>query len=111
MSSTIMASWYAANQDKFDGPTRLMLQKKVATIDDDKASIIASLELKNPTVFILADLFGGFFGLHQFMLGNTGMAVFELLTGGGCGVMWLVDLFSIKQKVQKLNLQLITPYL
>lgn len=109
--NTIMASWYAANQNKFDGATRIVLQKKIATIDDEKATIIASLELKNPTVFILADLFGGYFGLHQFMLGNTGMAVFELLTGGGCGIMWLIDLFSIKQKVQKLNSQLILPYL
>jgi len=39
--------------------------------------------------------FGGFLGIHRFMLGHTGMGVLMLLTGGVCGIMVLVDLIMI----------------
>ena len=37
----------------------------------------------------------GFLGVHRFYTGNTGIAIGQLLTCGGCGIWALVDFFQI----------------
>jgi TM2 domain-containing membrane protein YozV len=43
---------------------------------------------------ILCALIGGF-GIHRFYLGYTWQGVVQLLTAGGCGVWWIIDLIRI----------------
>ena len=38
------------------------------------------------------------------MLGETGMGVLKLLTGGCCGVLTIIDWFSISKKTKEYNL-------
>lgn len=109
--SAIMAGWFASNQDKFDIATRMLIQKKMDEISDDKAMMLSALELKDSTTLIVVDIFFGYLGVHQFMLGNIGMGIFELLTAGGCGILWIIDLFTITKQVQKKNALMIAPYL
>jgi TM2 domain-containing membrane protein YozV len=37
----------------------------------------------------------GGLGIHRFMLGHTGIGVLMLLTGGVCGILWIIDLIRI----------------
>lgn len=39
----------------------------------------------------IACLLGGWFGLHKFMEGKVGLGILYLLTGGLCGIGWIVD--------------------
>ena len=62
---------------------------------------------KDPLVAILLDIFVGPLGIHRFYLGTaplTGIAY--ILTGGGCGVVWLIDLV-----VLVMNYDDISPYI
>lgn len=43
-------------------------------------------------------LFLGYFGVHKFYEGKTGMGVLYLFTAGLCGIGWLVDIFVILGK-------------
>lgn len=52
---------------------------------------------------MLISIFLGGLGIDRFMLGDTGMGVLKLLTGGCCGVLTIVDWFSIQKKTKEMN--------
>ncbi|MBX3116377.1 MAG: TM2 domain-containing protein [Cryobacterium sp.] len=59
----------------------------------ESAPVDPSLKLFLAT-WILS-LFFGFFGADRFYLGKTGTAVLKLLTFGGAGIWWLIDLVLV----------------
>ena len=40
-------------------------------------------------------LFGGYLGLHRFYMGHNGIAVLQMITAGGLGIWWIIDLIRI----------------
>lgn len=54
------------------------------------------------TILILSVLLGSW-GIDRFMIGDIGMGILKLLTLGLCGILWLVDLFLIRGKVDEYN--------
>ncbi len=55
---------------------------------------MAEGEKKWLTALLLAWFLGGL-GIDRFYLGYTGLGVAKLLTLGGCGIWWLIDLILI----------------
>jgi TM2 domain-containing membrane protein YozV len=45
----------------------------------------------NLVTFLLLSIAFGFFGIDRFYKGEVGWGVVKLITGGGFGVWWLVD--------------------
>jgi len=39
--------------------------------------------------------FLGFFGIHRFYVGKIGTGILMLLTGGGFGIWWIIDVILI----------------
>jgi hypothetical protein len=50
---------------------------------------------KDWTTTLLLSVFLGGFGVDRFYVGKTGTGIIKLLTFGGCGVWWLVDIILI----------------
>ena len=50
---------------------------------------------KSWVVTLLLCIFLGGLGAHRFYTGHIGIGIAQLLTAGGCGIWWLVDLFMI----------------
>lgn len=48
---------------------------------------------KSRMVYLLLWLFFGAFGVHNFYADRTARGLIELFTCGGCGILWLLDLF------------------
>lgn len=46
-------------------------------------------------VALLLSIFVGTLGIDRFYLGYIGLGILKLVTAGGCGVWWLVDLILI----------------
>lgn len=53
---------------------------------------------KSYTTALLLSFFVGVFGVDRFYLGQTGLGVAKLLTGGGCGIWALVDFILIAMR-------------
>lgn len=67
-------------------------------------------ELKDPTIAIILSILVGTLGVDRFYIGDTGLGIGKLLTGGGCGIWWIVDLFLIMEATKMKNLELLTFY-
>ena len=46
-------------------------------------------------VALLLSIFVGTLGIDRFYLGYIGLGILKLVTAGGCGIWWLVDLILI----------------
>ncbi len=84
-----------------------MIKEKLLNLPEDKELTLNSLEFKDTTTMLLISLFVGVFGVDRFMLGDVGMGVLKLLTGGLCGIWWLVDVLGITKKTQQYNFDLL----
>jgi TM2 domain-containing membrane protein YozV len=93
------------NQKYFPAEKAVFLREKLAMIDDQRFSMVSAVELKDPTTMLIISLFLGSLGVDRFMLGDTGMGILKLLTCGCCGIMTIIDWFSVTKKTKDLNFE------
>ncbi len=91
------------NQKYFPAEKIMYLKDKLRTMDEEKFSLISTIEMKDPTTLLLVSLFLGTLGVDRFMIGDTGMGILKLLTCGVCGILTIIDWFSISAKTKELN--------
>lgn len=76
-----------------------IFNKKIKTISKHENKSSAKGEKSQTTAFLMAFLpvFLGliFLSIHRFYLGYTGIAIAQILTFGGCGIWWLIDVIRI----------------
>ena len=91
------------NQKYFPEEKIVYLKEKLRTMDEEKFSLISSVEMKDPTTLLLVSIFVGVLGIDRFMLGDIGMGILKLLTCGCCGILAIVDWFTISKKAKDVN--------
>ena len=91
------------NQKYFPAEKMVYLKDRLRTMDEQKFTLLSTIELKDPTTILLVSIFIGSLGIDRFMIGDTGMGVLKLLTCGLCGILTLIDWFTISKKVKELN--------
>lgn len=69
-----------------------VFNKKIATLGAESANAGSG---KSQLVALLLVILVGGLGIHRFYLGYTWQGVVQLLTAGGCGIWWLIDLIRI----------------
>ena len=92
-----------AHQGDFPAEKLMYLREKFAKASETAVACAMAVELTHPITMLLISFFLGGFGVDRFMLGDTGMGVLKLLTGGLCGILSLVDLFTISSKAKEQN--------
>ena len=91
------------NQKYFPAEKIMYLKEKLAAMDENKFTMVSTVELKDPTTILLVSIFLGSLGIDRFMLGDTGMGILKLLTGGCCGILTIIDWFTVSKKTKELN--------
>ncbi|MBQ4121005.1 MAG: TM2 domain-containing protein [Clostridia bacterium] len=91
------------NQKYFPMEKIMFLKEKLYKLDDSKFSMVSCIEMKDPTTILIISLFLGSWGVDRFMLKETGMGVLKLLTGGLCGILTIIDWFTIQKKAKEMN--------
>lgn len=91
------------NQKYFPAEKIMYLKDKLRTMDEEKFSLISRIEFKDPTTILLVSIFLGTLGIDRFMLGDTGMGILKLLTAGLCGILTIIDWFTVSKKAKELN--------
>ena len=91
------------NQKYFPAEKIMYLKEKLAEVDESKFTMVSTVELKDPTTILLVSIFLGALGIDRFMLGDTGMGILKLLTGGCCGILTIIDWFTVSKKTKELN--------
>ena len=66
-------------------------------------AMAAFSDIKDPTISIILSILLGELGIDRFYIGDIGLGVGKLLTGGGCGIWWIIDLFLIMEATRKKN--------
>lgn len=79
------------------------IRDKMGQMDDGRYPIIGSIKFKNPKNLTLISIFLGYIGIDRFMMGETGMGILKMLTGGLCRILWIVDIVNISKKAKEYN--------
>ncbi|MGN0234384.1 MAG: TM2 domain-containing protein [Bacteroidaceae bacterium] len=100
-----------SNASKFPEGHMLFLRNHLTSLDDSKAFILTTLQLKDPTTALVISLLVGGFGADRFYLGQTGYGILKLITCGGLGVWTIVDWFLILGATKDYNLEKLRRFL
>ena len=79
--------YLTTNSKYFEASAIPVVRQKLENASDDALVALQATELKDPT-----------------MLGDTGMGILKLLTGGLCGILTIIDWFTVAKKAKELNL-------
>lgn len=93
----------ATNANNFPDPTKIIIRNTLLACPEDRWPFISSMSFKNPVVALILSIFLGEFGVDRFYIGNIGLGIGKLITGGGCGVWWFIDLFLIMGATRRAN--------
>lgn len=61
--------------------------------------------MKDPVISLVLSVLVGLYGIDRFYVGDIGLGVLKLITCGGAGIWWLVDLFIIMDRTKEKNIE------
>ena len=103
MDASRLDMFIMTNQKYLPAEKIVFIKEKLKDIDEERFSLVSAVEFKDPTTILLVSLFLGGLGIDRFMLGETGMGILKLLTGGVCGSLTILDWFGVQKKAKELN--------
>lgn len=93
----------AQNSSKLPADKMVLVVEKLKTMSDERFIMLQSKSLTSPVVVWVVSFFFGYLGIDRFMVGSVGAGVVKLLTGGGFGIWWFIDLFLIGKAAKENN--------
>lgn len=100
MRPELVQAFMLKNGECFDVAMVEDVQRRVAELDDSKASLLMSLSLQKPTLILIIAIV---LGWERFFLDDIGLGVVKVITCYGCGIWWLIDIFSAQKRTYDYN--------
>lgn len=70
---------------------------------NDQQKILFAIEYQFSSVNQRSATIWAFFNLDRIYLGQIFIGLLKFITGGGLGIWWLIDVFSIQTRVDQIN--------
>ncbi len=91
--------------EKLPAELYVTIKEQLLKMDQDEVQT-KLLMMKNPMTSLLISIFAGIYGIDRMYIGDTLLGVIKLITCGGFGVWWFIDLFLIIDKTKGKNLEI-----
>ena len=102
----------AIYSDKLPAVSLMGLAQRVAITQRDENSLqILLSQMKDPTISLILSILAGTLGVDRLYMGDIGLGICKLITGGGCGIWWLIDIFLVMNETKNKNLQMLYMHL
>ena len=92
-----------SNQKNLPADKIILVKEKMLAADESKFNLLTTVDIKDTTTLLLISIFLGGLGIDRFMLGDIGMGILKLLTGGVCGILTIIDWFTVQNRTRELN--------
>lgn len=90
----------------FDPAKADEVKKHLAGLNETAFKAAINSELRDPQQMLIWALLG----IDRFFLDDTVLGVVKVVTGGGLGIWWIIDLFSIKKRTFEYNFKVLTSF-
>ena len=88
------------NADNFLPQDLLSIKDRLESIPDDKAFIVQTISLQKPDFILIIAIV---LGWERFWLNDVVLGVIKVITCYGCGLWWLIDIFTAKSRARTYN--------
>lgn len=82
-----------------------VIRQHLLELNESQWAMLSTIQFKDPITSLILSLLLGYLGIDRFYIGDTGLGIGKLLTGGGCGVWTIVDWFLIMNATKEKNFQ------
>lgn len=100
MTQEMIQSFMLKNGECFDMAVIPDIQRKLEEVDDSKASMILSVSFQKPTVILIIAIV---LGWERFFINDIVLGILKIVTCYGCGIWWLVDIFTAQKRTYEYN--------
>jgi len=90
---------------KFPEDKMMLLRDQLINLPEERFPMVQMAPYKDPVMILLFSAILGYWGVDRFMLGETGLGVLKLVTCGGFGIWYLIDIFLMVGKTKDWNYQ------
>jgi len=92
--------WLSINAENFATEVLPVIKSKLEQTDKNQMMFLQSASFENPSTILLIAIF---LGWERFWLSDVALGILKIITGYGCGIWWLIDIFTAKRRTQKYN--------
>lgn len=100
--------WLMSRMSYFKPEHMPYISEKVRQLDEHQMNVLMTVNFTDPTTILLLSIcvpFIGINGVDRLVLGDIAIGVGKLLTLGGCGIWWIIDIFFVMDRARELNYQ------
>jgi len=102
MDSNQINFWLSVNAEKFAPESLPVIKSKLEQMDDSQMMYLQSASFQKPSTILLIAIL---LGWERFWLHDIALGIVKIITGYGCGIWWLIDIFTAKKRTFKYNFE------
>lgn len=100
MRQELIQSFLMKNGECFETFRLPEIQKRLEAVDDFSSGVVLGLSLQKPTIILIIAIL---LGWERFFLDDIALGIVKIITCYGCGIWWLIDIFTAKKRTYDYN--------